>query len=298
MDDQTKHIIEGRKTFFITPDVSLLPETYLEDFMTRGYETYIINDDRFCPITKKVEIIINTFPDSILFFYIDTQIEGIDWPVYIKRLHEHCEGKVLIGVLYAKRTNEAQKKKLEKYYLFDIGIQCGCISLEYQKSKNFALIDAILYANQACGRRKTVRALCDANSKALFETASGVEKGKILDISMSHFSCVFDNPPDIKMYEKIKRTMLNINGLHFMSDTILLMTRTTETSGLYIFVFANSVGQQGLDPDSKDRLTRKIYLMISEKAKKLMQSKFDEARKELQKATPFARNFVASDFFN
>ena len=70
LDEATKNIVEGRKTFFIVPDVSLLPETYLEDYMARGYETYIIGDDRYCPLDVKVDIIIQTFTDSILFFWI------------------------------------------------------------------------------------------------------------------------------------------------------------------------------------------------------------------------------------
>ena len=63
MDDNS--IIQGRKTFFIAPDSALLPEEYLQDFLVRGYEAYIINDDRYCPLQQKVEILINTFPDSI-----------------------------------------------------------------------------------------------------------------------------------------------------------------------------------------------------------------------------------------
>ena len=51
-EEQKEHIIEGRKTFFVVPDATLLPETFLEDFMARGYETYIIGDDRL-PVKSK-----------------------------------------------------------------------------------------------------------------------------------------------------------------------------------------------------------------------------------------------------
>ena len=281
MDESIKHIIEGRKTFFIVPDVSLLPETYLEDYMARGYETYIIGDDRYCPLETKIDIIIKTFTDSIIFFYIDTLVDGIDWHIYIRELQERYREKVLLGVLYAKRPSDDQKKRLEKYYLFDVGIQCGCISLEYQKAKNFALIDKVMFANQACGRRKNVRAICDNNSKVNFETKKGLFKGTVLDVSMSHFSCVFENPPDIPLYEKIRHMMVNINGLHFSTDAILLMNREINGQNMYIFVFANSLGQQGLEADVRPRLLQKIYQMVSEKAKKLMWTKFDEARKQL-----------------
>ena len=281
IDEATKNIVEGRKTFFIVPDTALLPESYLEDFLARGYETYIIGDDRYCPLSVKIEIIIRTFTDSILFFYIDADVADIEWHTYIRDLQNRYGNNVLIGVLYAKRTNEEQKKRLEKYYLFDVGIQCGCISLEYQRTKNFALIDKVMFANQAAGRRKNVRAICDANSKVNFMTDRGLAKGNVLDVSLSHFSCSFDFPLSVKLYEKVKNIMINVNGFHFSTDAILLMERPINGTMLYVFVFANANGQQGLNPDVHSRLLQKIYQMVSEKAKALMWSKFDAARKAL-----------------
>ena len=297
MDENTKQIIEGRKTFFIVPDTSLLPETYLEDFMDRGYEAYIINDDRQCPLDKKIEIIINTFPDSIFFFYIDSKIDGIDWPFYIRNLNSKYEGKLLIGVLYSKRRAEEEKTQLERYYLFDVGIPCGCISLEFQRQKNFLLIDKVMYANQAAGRRQNVRAICDGSSKVSFNTVAGPRDGIILDVSVSHFSCVFNIPPQIKLYEKVNSAMFNIAGTHFMNDAILFMTRPVNGRDLYVFVFSSSSGQNGLDPDKKDRLSKKIYSMITDKVKKLMQTKFEEARNKIQEnSSPYKRTYSSADF--
>ena len=106
MDEATKHIVEGRKTFFIVPDASLLPETYLEDYMARGYETYIIGDDRYCPLETKIDVIIQTFTDSIIFFYIDTLVDGIDWHIYIRELQRRYGEKILIGVLNVLPQNK------------------------------------------------------------------------------------------------------------------------------------------------------------------------------------------------
>ena len=281
-EEQQEHIVEGRKTFFIVPDATLLPENYLEDFMARGYETYIIGDDRYCPLRAKVEVIIETFTDSILFFYIDSEVKGIRWDKYIKELQDKHAGRILIGVLYAKRQSEEEKKKLEKYYLFDVGIQCGCISLEYQKAKNFALIDKVMYANQACGRRKNIRAICDTRSRVSFNTKHGQIKGSVLDISMSHFSAIFDRTLDIQMYEKVPKVLININGLHFVTDAILVMQRKKNGVMLNVFVFSNSMGQQGVESDIEPRLLERIYQMTSDKAKGLMRYKFDEARKNLK----------------
>ena len=281
-EDQKEHIVEGRKTFFIVPDATLLPETYLEDFMARGYETYIVGDDRYCPLKAKVEVIIETFTDSILFFYIDMPIKGVKWEKYIKELQEKYMGRILIGVLYAKRSSEEEKTRMEKYYLYDVGIQCGCIALEYQKNKNFALIDKVMYANQACGRRQNIRAICDTRSKVSFVTKHGQIKGSILDVSMSHFSCIFDRTLEIQLYEKVPKMLININGLHFVSDAILIMQRMKNGVMLNVFVFSNSMGQQGVESDLQPRLLERIYQMTSDKAKSLMRYKFEEARRHLK----------------
>ena len=41
----------------------------------------------------------------------------------------------MIGVMYQKRNNQEEIRKLEWLYLYTIGIICGCIPMEFQKSK-------------------------------------------------------------------------------------------------------------------------------------------------------------------
>ena len=278
----TSHIIEGRKTFFIAPDDSLLPEKYLEDFMARGYETYIINDDRYCPLRVKVDIIIQTFQDSILFFYIDSVIEGIDWPTYILELQSKFDKNILIGVLYSKRPTAEEKKRLERYYLFDVGIQCGCIGLEFQRTKNFGLIDKVMFANQACGRRQNVRAICDSSSKVVFEISNMQYTGRVLDVSLSHFSCGFEYSIDVPVGGRIQNILISINGLHFITDALVVMNRNYSNSTMYVFVFLSPDGRQGLESDIRAKVLQKTYQMISEKVKSLLWAKFDMARKALR----------------
>ncbi len=277
MDDRM--IYEGRKTFFVVPDQALLPESYLQDYLMHGYEAYIIGDDRYCPLEHKIDIIIETFPDSILFFYIDAEIPNITWKSYIAQLQNRWQGKILIGVLYTKRTSEAEKSAIEKYYLFDVGIQCGCIAMEYQKSKNFALIDRVMFANQAQGRRKTVRAICDTNCKVVYcdEKTKQNYIGVITDVSMSHFSCMFPNyVPPIRDYEKINGMLLTINGIHFATNAIMIARRETPAGFLFVFCFTKSNGQQGLESDILPRLVDKIYQIITSRVKTLLWHKFEE----------------------
>ena len=48
-------IVTGRKTFFILPDTSLMPESYLEDYFAIGYECYYVPFDKRVNIQKKVK---------------------------------------------------------------------------------------------------------------------------------------------------------------------------------------------------------------------------------------------------
>ncbi len=274
--------IEGRKTFFIVPDASLLPEAYLQDLLSSGYESYIIDDTtHYCPIDAKIRIIIESFPDSILFFFIDSQIEGIDWHRYIALLQQEFGGRILIGVLYRKRT-ETERRELERFYLMNVGIQCGCIALEYQKSKNFDLIMKVMYANQACGRRKNVRALCDKMSNANFDFGGTHFVGNVSDVSLSHFSFVLPGDrtwPDIPIYEKINNIFVTFNGMHFRTNALLALKREVNGTMLFIFMFLKSTGQNGLDPDIEPRVSEKIYMVVSNKVKSYLRELFDEAAK-------------------
>ncbi len=277
MDD--KIIIEGRKTFFFAPDTTLLPESHLEDFLAHGYEAYIIDDFRFCPLEKKVEIILETFPDAILFFFIDSNV-GVNWEQYIARLQSERGGEnIMIGVLYLKRQGEAERLALERYYLFDVGIQCGCIAMEFQKAKNFALIDRVMFANQACGRRRNIRAFGDSMSKANFEYERALVNGMVCDISLSHFSFLPDPSkayPDIPINTVVKDFFLAFKGMHFKVDASLAIKREINGHVLHIFLFEKHNGTPGLDDHLAGQLSQKIYKTVSDKIKMLLREKFDD----------------------
>ena len=85
------------------------------------------------------------------------------------------------------------------------------------------------------------------------------------------------------MYEKVPKILININGLHFASDGILVMQRKKNGIILNVFVFSNSMGQQGIESDLKPRLLERIYQMTSDKVKTLLRYKFEEARKDLRR---------------
>jgi len=225
-----KEIVAGRKTFFITPDTSLIPEVFLEDYFALGYECYFIEYDKRISLKKKIDILISIFHDVIIFFNIDYNVPDVEWPLFIKRITEQYRNQACIGVLYTKRQSKDEKTKLEYKYLYEIGLSCGCIQLEYQKKNNFSIFEKTLFANQAMGRRKNVRALCTSSCTMKFRDKADVLKTYSLsDISLSHFTIAvgFAEADNFKDYEKIHGIQFYVKGLHFISDSVLFTTRET-----------------------------------------------------------------------
>jgi len=266
-----KDIVVGRKTFFITPDNSLIPEDYLEEYFSLGYECYFIENDKQLSLDKKIEILISLFNDIILFFNIDYNIQDLYWPSFIKEILDKYKNKVLIGVLYNKRQSKDERAKLERKYLMDIGCQCGCIQIEYKKASNFEIIQKILYANQAQGRRKNIRAICSKTCTFSFTKNKYTYTGRLQDISISHFSFVFPaEKVDIADYEKISDFHFSISGFMFRSDAVLIMKRATEEGLLYVFAFVTEKGLNGLDDRNKQLLSPNIYKLMVQNCKDLL----------------------------
>lgn len=264
MGISVKDIVTGRKTFFITPDTSLIPESYLEDYFALGYECYFVEHDKRVKLEKKLDILISLFHDVIFFFNIDYNGAGVDWPILIRNITDSFDNRASIGVLYTKRQTKDEKLRLEHKYLYEMGLGCGCIQLEYQKKQNFEIIEKILYANQAQGRRKNIRALCTSACTYSCRVNNYNVTGVLQDISLSHFSFLCsEGKLQVQMYEKISDFHFNIRGFIFRSDAVLIMQRPANGENLYIFAFTSTTGANGLDTRIKQLLIPNIYKLMS-----------------------------------
>ncbi len=266
MGISVNEIVTGRKTFFILPDTSLMPESFLEDYFALGYECYYVAFDKRVNMEKKVKVITSLFKDLIIFFNIDYNLPNFDWEEYIYNYIQTNDNAASVGILYTKRQTKLEKSVLERKYLYEMGIRCGCIQLEYQKSNNFELIGKILYANQAQGRRKTIRALC--SSACTYTYTYGPYKdsvtGTLQDISLSHFTILVSGAGlEIKLYEKIADVHFNIRGFLFRSDAVLVMERPVNGDMLYVFAFVSTSGANGLDDRTRGLLIPALYKLLS-----------------------------------
>ena len=276
-------IVMGRKTFFILPDTSLMPTSYLEDYFALGYECYYIENDKRVKFQKKVDVILSLFKDLILFFNVDFTIPDFEWSEYIQNLVIEHKIQDSVGILYTKRATKEDKARIEKKYLYELGVRCGCTQLEYQKKQNFELIAKLLFANQAQGRRKTIRALCSA--ACTYSVTYGSHQisaaGVLQDISLSHFTILSPGSGlEITLYEKLKDIHFNIRGFLFRSDAVLVMERPVNGDMLYVFAFINSNGTTGLEARTRSLLIPALYKLLSSNCTALLEQLYVKVDEE------------------
>lgn len=274
-----KDFAVGRKTFFICPDMSLFPENFLEEYFALGFECYFIENLKTISIQEQIDNIMSIFKDIILIFNLDANMPGINWIAYIQEL-QAANPDLFIGVTFLKRPDKEVKGRLEKTFNYDIGIKCGCVQLEYQKSANFWIIQKILFASQAQGRRKTIRALCSKAYTFAFELSGQAYDGNLQDISLSHFSFIY--PKDkmiINSYEKIDNIHFHLKGLLIRSDAVLIMQRHIGDDILNVFAFLDENGANGLSGRYKMLLLPNIYNLMVSNFKTLM-DKIQQSQKD------------------
>lgn len=262
-----------------------MPESYLEDYFALGYECYYVPFDKRVNIQKKVKVITSLFKDLIIFFNIDYNLNlpDFNWDDFIYDYIHENDNAGSVGIMYTKRQTKLEKQVLERKYLYEMGIRCGCIQLEYQKVQNFELIGKILYANQAQGRRKTIRALCSSACTYTYEYGQYKDSvtGTLQDISLSHFTILVSGTGlEIKLYEKIPDIHFNIRGFLFRSDAVLVMERPVNGDMLYVFAFVNSAGQNGLDERTRGLLIPALYKLLSVNCNAILDQMYEKVNEQ------------------
>lgn len=268
----------GRKTFFIAPDTSLIPKHYLEEFMLQGYQAYVINDDYVCPMQTKVREIIRLFPDSILYFNIDSSIDGIEWKSYISELQNFVGKNIYIGIFYLSRQNSQEEESIKDFYLDKLHVRAGCFALSAHDHNNFDSILSVMEKSGAKGRRSLVRAFCDSSSTVKIEHKGKKCLANLLDINLSYFRCDLQtNTENFEIFEKIRDVAVSANGMSFISDAVLIMKRTLNDKTLCIFMFIKRDDSPDLDFETEKKLNQKIYQIVLNENSEKLQTAFKAA---------------------
>ncbi len=278
MEVSVNEIVTGRKCFFVLPDPSLMPVSFLQDFFSLGYECYYIGNDGRVPVQKKIETILKLFKDVIFFINIDYEVSDLQWPEYIYNLISTKKASPeQFGITFLKRQSNIEIETISNLYFKELGLKLGYIQLEYQKKNNLEIIAKALFNIQAQGRRKTIRALCSSACTYKIDYERETFSGSLQDISLSHFSILENDAPlPIKLYEKVHDIHCNIRGAFVNSDAILVMQRPVGTGNLYVFAFVTPSGANGLDERTKSLLVPVLYSMISTNCLSLLEKHYHD----------------------
>jgi hypothetical protein len=272
-----KEIKEGIKTFFVVPDLSLMPEEFLGSFFLNGYQAYYIMDDPYLDIPTKIRILFSLFPDIIVFFNTERRINGVEWPALIRELKSKHGDRARIGVLYGRHHGAETRRAFERTYLYDIGVHCGCVPLDYSKKRNLSLMTEVLSANEARGRRKKLRAICGESCVFNFSLEGRIYRGRIRDVSVSHFSCCFEGPdPALKLYEKVDNVQLKLGGIICTVDAVLFIQRETDGERMSVFVFRDSRNRDGLDHEVLVKVNAFIQGHFEQVVRAMIRTAYDE----------------------
>ncbi|MDE7382745.1 MAG: hypothetical protein K2M99_02530, partial [Treponemataceae bacterium] len=262
--------IFGRKVFFIAPDAMLIPLSFMEDFCTLGYESHIVS--RSNSISDSVRKIIENFPDALIFFNIDVSIPGTSYLQFIRQIRQE-NAEIAVGIVFSA-TNQEQAKHIEADYKNDVTPSAGCIALFHGKNKeNFDSILSALEKSGAKGRRNNIRAKCDNESHLSFWQGSSNFVAKLDDVNISHICCILEKSENIrnmKIYDKVRNAHINVNGLEFNSDIVLIMKRVKMGISTAIFMFIKKPDDEpGLETEAEIKLNKKIYEITSDEFKQL-----------------------------
>ena len=287
MDIHVNEIVTGRKCFFILPDLSLMPESFVKDLFALGFECYYISNDGRSDIKKKINSILTLFKDVILYINIDYEVYDLKWPEYIRELLTKKATRDQFGIVFSKRQSAVENQNIEQIYFKILELQKGFIQLEYQRKFNFEIIARTLFNNQAQGRRKAIRAICSKACTYKFNYGENNDTffGSLQDISLSHFTILVEETPlPIKLYEKIHDIHFSLKGYLFQSDAILVMERAVdEKKLLYVFSFVTSTGANGLDDKTKAIIVPVLHEMVSANCIELLKAEY---LKEMEEETP------------
>lgn len=256
--------IFGRKAFFVTPDSSLIPLSFMEDLCTLGFESHILSLS-YGSLSENIKIITEHFPDAAFFFNIDSKVSGIGWFHFMRQL-QLSNADVAIGVVF-EATSPEHARHVEAEYESVVTPSLGCIGLIQGKEKeNFDSIVSVLEKSGAKGRRNNIRARCDESSFISFGAGVSAFRARLDDVNISHVCCLLDGDSvsGLKIYDKVRGAHICVNGYEFSSDVVLIMKRVKGGTATAVFMFIKKPDDEpGIESNLEPELNKKIYQITS-----------------------------------
>ncbi|MDR1249429.1 MAG: PilZ domain-containing protein [Treponema sp.] len=198
----------------------------MDELVMQGFEIYILQDH------KRARKLIERFPGSIMFINIDERLAEPEWEVYIREIQENPSINTRLGILSYNNDRVLMEK-----YLMEIMVPCGYVQLKQGVKESAVIIRDALLANEAKGRRKSFRAICEEGSGSMnFKSPLWSITGKILDISSAGFAAKMDHSHSLDKNSLMKKVQLKLRGALTMVDLIYLGPRY-DNPDIWILLF-------------------------------------------------------------
>jgi hypothetical protein len=240
----------GRKVYFLYPHAII--RDLIQEIIKNEYEAYFIDDH------VQVKSLLVKYKNPIVFINIEERLNEQEWEKFIKDTISNPGTKgVGIGVL----TYFDRSKALTEKYLAELGINCGFIKLKTDLAKCKEIILKTLEANEARGRRRFVRGICNPRLDS-FNVGIAVSHytGKVLDISIAGMACQFNGlKHKIEVGADLKDIQLVLRGMRCqVSGKIIRIDRHGGDSDVYIILFT----AESLTPAVKDKIHSFIHICL------------------------------------
>jgi len=225
---------QGKKIFLLRPH-SVIRDEMLDILIMTGFETYTLLDE------KKAQKLLAKFPGSIMFINIDEGLKEPEWEKYIRDIQEDPKTKdSRLGIMSYNQDRDLMKK-----YLMELAIPCGYVQLKLGLQESTRIILSALEANEARGRRKSIRAECedDINATVNYKMDTSIFRGKILDISSAGIAAKFDILSTEPENSVIHGVQLKLRGGIVMLDMIF-MGRRPNNKFVQVLVYDSKTSQE------------------------------------------------------
>ncbi|OQY35040.1 MAG: hypothetical protein B6241_02650 [Spirochaetaceae bacterium 4572_59] len=210
----------GKKIFFLYPPVDF-SRKFLRKQFENGYEIYTLNN------TEKLEILLETFPDSVLFMNSDYPYEDYNIQKFID-----------------VTLKQDMYKDLQVYSFFTESVSYGerikdYISLDQPEQKISEALGKILQESNAHGKRAQVRfgSYSEVISQFTFKAGGRDHKADLHDISPKALSMSSESVLDDFMDQTLHDIHLTVGAYNIKVSGVLSQKREIGGKTLFIVTF-------------------------------------------------------------
>jgi len=250
----------GKKVFFLYPPTII--REIIEEVVREEYEAYILENHL---LALKI---LAKYKNSILFINIDEILKDEEWQTYVSSLLSDPEtAGTKVGIF----TYFKQDKEMMEKYLITIGVQCGFVHIKMSPAECRQILLKTLAANEARGRRRFVRALCNEKLD-LFNIIWKEDRfqGSIIDLSIAGMACYFhDKQLRLPEGTTINNMQLVLRGASCILDgKIMKIIPQPNGRNIYIIMF----NSRNLKPIIEKKIHSFIFRCLQETIKTEMDS--------------------------